>query len=1122
MNNGKFNLQILHKSKVFETRDAAIAYLNDWYKPNSLDAEPVVVKYGDEKNPNVVLAFGTSDAKPGSFYAIDFASMEERVNKVEEVIGDDSQLKNTIETLKGVVESVGLTIDANKKENQVSYDVDTKDEVIGSAKTIVEALDKLSKYTQKELGDNELKVLDSNSVQLLYKVDPDGGMSLQAKVIVSKDGDTDRLGFNDNIIGTKSDGIYAAAHLDYDDVRNQLIFSTSGYRNGRFVDDAIVQKVDLGHKTKVVADNEGRNVKITIKEDEAANTRTISGSVQLSNNDDNILVDRDGKLFVSGRAKNIKYGDTTVDKKLAEIEKNIDNALDSVNDIKKAALIDGGTTDTSEVVVEKRYDGSSKITSNVRLGRNNSIIVANGGLEANINVDIISKTNTLRVTVGDKVIERQLPGVEVVEKAFYDSKEQTINIYIKGNSVPLVIPVKDLVEDWQVKNDTNSPIVLTKNSEVDTVDTLTAQLRLKSTDNLIDVQDGQLVVSKSAIDSVITNEKTRAVAKEAELDEKVTTLRNDVLGKEEVLKASINEVKGALNDEVVRSKDVEKELSGKVDANTKNVTDALDTVNTMQTTVGELANAVTKSEKAVDALTDDVKANKASLQNKIESVTIEQNGDLQYFLNVDGVKVGTINIPEDQFFKGATFNKDTKTLTFTFVTRDNGTETLDISLKELVSVYGAGNGLTLTDNIFSVKINEDSEAYLTLTEEGLKISGIDDKFATKADVTSLVSRIGMNETAINTLKGNESTAGSVAYAMKDTKTYTDDKVNGVINQLADKANTKDVYSKEEIDAKKYLTTHQDLTPIQGSINDLSAKLTEVRSELNGDKFVCGESDSIVLTKAAQASNGVHVLTGDVKLKTLDGTTSHNIIKKDANGLYATVSFDYDKATNTISFNDGSGVNKFELSDKGVLQEAFYDSASKSIVMVTKNSDGGTSRLVVPVTDLVNTWEVKNSSDSPITLEKNNGSNGDVLSVNVSILNDANNLLVNNNGSLFVDGDSNKHKALFGATEMSVQGAINALKERTDDIANIKASLENLKDGSAKESAIVEALKTKVGELETKVNADSEKINNLEKSVNELKSKDNSGFETRITAIEAKLEQLIDFGTYDFIPEIPMQ
>lgn len=1087
MNNGKFNLQILHKSKVFETRDAAIAYLNDWYKPNSLDAEPVVVKYGDDKNPNVVLAFGTSDAKPGSFYAIDFASMEERVNKVEEVIGDDSQLKNAIETLKGVVESVGLTIDANKKENQVSYDVDTKDEVIGSAKTIVEALDKLSKYTQEKLGDNELKVLDSNSVQLLYKVDPEGGMSLQAKVIVSKDGDTDRLGFNDNIIGTKSDGIYAAAHLDYDDVRNQLIFSTSGYRNGRFVDDAIVQKVDLGHKTKVLADNEGHNVKITIKEDDAANTRTISGSVQLSSNDDNILVDRDGKLFVSGRAKNIKYGDTTVDKKLAEIEKNIANTADSVNDIKKAALIDGGTTDTSEVVVEKRYDGSSKITSNVRLGRNNSIIVANGGLEANINVDIISKTNTLRVTVGDKVIERQLPGVEVVEKAFYDSKEQTINIYIKGNSVPLVIPVKDLVEDWQVKNDTNSPIVLTKNSEVDTVDTLTAQLRLKSTDNLIDVQDGQLVVSKSAIDSVITNEKTRAVAKEAELDEKVTTLRNDVLGKEEVLKTSINEVKGALNDEIVRSKDVEKDITGKVDANTKNVTNALDTVNTMQTTVSELANAVTASEKTVEGIKEDVKANKAALQNKIESVTIEQNGDLQYFLNVDGVKVGTINIPEDQFFKGATFNEDTKTLTFTFVTRDKGTETVDISLKELVSVYSAGNGLTLANNAFSVKINEDSEAYLSLTEEGIKVSGIDAKFATKTELTAMSSKIDANASSI-----------------KDTKTYVDDKINGITNQLTEKADAKDVYNKSEIDSKNYLTKHQDLTPIQSTINELSTKLTALGDDVKTDKFVCDESDSIILTKVAQASNGVHILTGDVKLKTIDGTSSSNIIKKDANGIYATVSMDYDKATNTISFNDGSGDKKFELSDKGVLQEAFYDGASKSIVMVTKNSDGGTSRLVVPVTDLVNTWGVNNSTDSPITLEKNNGVNGDVLSANVSILNDANNLLVNNNGSLFVDGDSNKHKALFGATEMSVQGAINALKERTDDIANVKAALDNIKDGNVKDNAAIEALKAKVAELE--------------KSVNDLKANGNSGFETRISAIEDKLSKLIDFGTYNFKPE----
>ena len=98
MKNNNFNFQVLHHGEVFETREAALEYLNGYYKPYSLDAEPVLVKYGDERNPNAILVFGTSDNAPGSYFAIDFAKAEEQIDTlIEEIGGSQEELENIAE-----------------------------------------------------------------------------------------------------------------------------------------------------------------------------------------------------------------------------------------------------------------------------------------------------------------------------------------------------------------------------------------------------------------------------------------------------------------------------------------------------------------------------------------------------------------------------------------------------------------------------------------------------------------------------------------------------------------------------------------------------------------------------------------------------------------------------------------------------------------------------------------------------------------------------------------------------------------------------------------------------------------------------------------------------------------
>lgn len=98
----------------------------------------------------------------------------------------------------------------------------------------------------------------------------------------------------------------------------------------------------------------------------------------------------------------------------------------------------------------------------------------------------------------------------------------------------------------------------------------------------------------------------------------------------------------------------------------------------------------------------------------------------------------TIDIPKDQFLKSAEFIASATEadksidasvvigdpyLKFVFQTTETDTTTY-ISVKKLVDIYVAGNGINITSNTVSVKIDASGEAFLTVGTGGLKLSGV--------------------------------------------------------------------------------------------------------------------------------------------------------------------------------------------------------------------------------------------------------------------------------------------------------------------------------------------------------------------------------------------------------------
>lgn len=119
------------------------------------------------------------------------------------------------------------------------------------------------------------------------------------------------------------------------------------------------------------------------------------------------------------------------------------------------------------------------------------------------------------------------------------------------------------------------------------------------------------------------------------------------------------------------------------------------------------------------------------IDNTIESIHIsEDNTNLIYTLLVDGQERGTINIPRDQFLKNVSYNEETNNLEFTFIVRGENNEEVEkqvnVNMTDLEDIYSAGDGLNLENKQFSVKVDADTQPYIEVSSNGVKIIGINE------------------------------------------------------------------------------------------------------------------------------------------------------------------------------------------------------------------------------------------------------------------------------------------------------------------------------------------------------------------------------------------------------------
>ena len=245
------------------------------------------------------------------------------------------------------------------------------------------------------------------------------------------------------------------------------------------------------------------------------------------------------------------------------------------------------------------------------------------------------------------------------------------------------------------------------------------------------------------------------------------------------------------------------------------------------------------------ALLEDVHGN-------METIALVKKDDLTYELQVGDKIAGTINIPADQFLKSVEYSAEDKSLTFVFNTSE-GEQTSVVDLSSLVDTYVAGNGIELIENGFSIKLDPSSESYLSVSEAGIKVEGINE------------IKKNVQEVAANLVTVNENLASSIDAINKKAVKYED--VAGLSNTLeALNATVQILQSKVDVLTK----TNTEVVSVDDSAGELkdSSKDYIVSGSINENAEIVGKSISLKSIKVSDNAR-LKLNAGDVEAKDLN-------------------------------------------------------------------------------------------------------------------------------------------------------------------------------------------------------------------------------------------------------------
>lgn len=995
-----------------------------------------------------------------------------------------------------------------------------------------------------------------------------------------------------NMIYRRPDGLFASAMLDYNSAENKLIYrytdtQTEDFKEVSFtlnsvkilqditydpVKEVIViryidaqgeyQRVEIPAKDIIeewIVNNEAHNIELVKYRSEGQGKDILSADAKIHAGDNNILEDKDHKLYVNGVSANIKYevtGDTTVKDVLDELSgKTIatDVKLDAEIERAKAAekeledtIGSGFTSDPHENVTAKFEELSGKVDSEIErsttkdeeleaaiaaeqaraeaaeeelkervdaiddeidnlqdeidavsadsasslkdiINNDKSIeidktiptkpvisvklsehegntirLIQQEGLEGLFNfVDLTydaehNKLTFTKSTPGatDIVKEIQLESISFIDEIYYDKNtEELVIVYYSGHErKEMRIPLRDLIDEWDVYNDVHSAVVLTKVwDEGLGKNILSAEVRIsEKEDNILENQEGKLYVSNSAITAnaaAIAEEVERATEAEGQLADDIDALSGAIDTEVERATTAEQTLQTNINNEVSRATDAEETLQENID-NEEARAEAAEEVLTNKIGSGftdDVHENVTAKFEALSGKLD------TEIADRIADVDAEQaraeaaETDLQSSISAEGQRAQDAETALSGAITTETSRAETAEQALsgaidTEVERATDAErTLQTNIDtENIRAISAETALQTALNTETARATSAETRLEHLIEDEATARANADSVLTNnlnAEVTRATSTENRIETALNNEISRATSAETELSAAITAETL---RAQAADNELYQKI-ADETADRAAGDANLSSLLNQEISRAQVAENTISEALATERNNRIND--VTNLTNALTAeTEARQAKDAeLEQMIIDATL-TFDDTASidfnipsqeNNVVKanvklqegeniiKLGSGLYATVSLSYDSARNTIKLVTSNGEQEaIQLNTVGSLIDGMeYDATNRALVIKYHDAAGNPKEISFPVNQLFNDWEVDNpSSNSAIKLTKTSPvepDDPDKLSAQALITDDFNgdgkpdegspNIIEIRNNGLFVDG-----------------------------------------------------------------------------------------------------------------------
>ena len=391
-------------------------------------------------------------------------------------------------------------------------------------------------------------------------------------------------------------------------------------------------------------------------------------------------------------------------------------------------------------------------SSGIKLsGINDALSEITDAIESGIS-ELNTAISTLTSNLSTEESTRETADLKLVASAKYDADNSAIYLYNTSGTVLSTIDASDFIVDGMLESaeyvtidasgNAGNYIHLVFNTDAgskeiyvdvsDLVDVYTAGDGIAVTDNVVSV-----VKSSSSEDYLIVDENGVAITG---IDSAISTLQ------------------GSITDEATARNEADTELQEQITSN--------------DTDIAALQAADTTLQGNIEALQS---STNTSLVARAEYSSSDK---AIYLYSSDETILSTIDATDfikDGMVSSVTYDSDTKSLTISFNT-DAGSEDITVDISDLVDTYTGGDGISITDNIISVVKSESSEDYLTISEDGIAVSGIDNAISAAISDVQMQVAVASMETLID--NGNTVSASlaslqpNVYYTTDEDGTYT--------------------------------------------------------------------------------------------------------------------------------------------------------------------------------------------------------------------------------------------------------------------------------------------------------------------------------------------------------------